>query len=161
MALKRWDVLADLAQRFGLTKFAEVGVKAGKNTCAILKLVPGSTVIAVDPWANWSLEQPMEAELQFDKRMQYFQGRITKLKMTGVEAAKSIEDGSLDCVFIDDDHKYETTLANIVAWIPKVREGGVMAGHDIGSKFPGVDRAVREYFEHFNPEQDHVWWVKC
>jgi predicted O-methyltransferase YrrM len=161
MALKRWDVLARLAKEFGLKRFAEIGVKAGRNTVTILQLVPDSHVIAVDPWAWWSLLQPGECERQFDRRCRNFEDRITKHKMLGVESALLVPDGSLDCVFIDDDHKYDTTKANIEAWLPKLRKGGIMAGHDIQSRFPGVDKVVAEKFPAANIEPDHVWWVQC
>jgi hypothetical protein len=163
VALKRWDVTVELMQKFGLRHFAEIGVKAGKHVAEILKRVPGATVLAVDPWAAWSLIDPNEAERQFDKRAAMFPGRVFKLKMTGVEAAKTIKDGSLDMVFVDDSHEYETTSANIEAWLPKVRKGGIIAGHDIRNGFPGVDDAVLNVLGAVGKielEPDSVWWVR-
>lgn len=51
----------------------------------------------------------------------------------------------MDLVFIDADHRYEAVKADIAAWAPKVRPGGVMAFHDY-LIFEGVTRAVRESF---------------
>jgi hypothetical protein len=164
VALKRWDVLAELAQRNGFKHFAEIGVKDGKNTGMLLRLVAGSHVIAVDPWATWSLPYPIQSERKLDVIAAAFPGRVTKMKMTGVEAAPSIEDGTLDLVFIDDDHEYETTRANIEAWLPKVRAGGIIAGHDIRNGFPGVDSAVLDVLGatgEIHIEADSVWWVAC
>lgn len=50
-----------------------------------------------------------------------------------------------DVVFIDGDHRYDAVAADIAAWLPKVRPGGVLCGHDLGV-FDGVNRAVREAF---------------
>jgi hypothetical protein len=57
--------------------------------------------------------------------------------------------------------------ADIKAWLPKVRSGGILAGHDYdntakyGNRFKGVDRAVNENFAgRFKVETDHVWWVQ-
>jgi predicted alpha/beta hydrolase family esterase len=50
----------------------------------------------------------------------------------------------LDFVFIDADHKYESVKADIAAWLPKVRPGGHIAGHDYHSDWPGVQKAVDE-----------------
>lgn len=66
------------------------------------------------------------------------------IRMPSVEAARQYEDGSLDFVFIDADHAYDCVSADIKAWWPKVKPGGVIAGDDAQGK--GVDRAVREFF---------------
>lgn len=71
-----------------------------------------------------------------------FSGRVHIKRMSTLEAAKLIEDGSLDFVFIDADHSYEAALADIRAWEPKVRAGGLIAGHDVN--WPTVNRAVME-----------------
>jgi Methyltransferase domain len=63
-----------------------------------------------------------------------------------VNAAKSFHDGSVQAVFIDDDHSYEGCAASIAAWLPKVRPDGILAGHDYNPHFPGVIRAVQETF---------------
>jgi predicted O-methyltransferase YrrM len=64
--------------------------------------------------------------------------------------AQSFENVSLDLVFIDADHGYESMRADLAAWTPKVRPGGVIAGHDFEGdacgQFPGVQQAVCEAF---------------
>lgn len=47
-------------------------------------------------------------------------------------------------VFLDADHRYEAVQADIAAWLPLVRPGGVLAGHDYDDE--GVRRAVTEAF---------------
>jgi predicted O-methyltransferase YrrM len=62
-------------------------------------------------------------------------------------AAASFADASVDLVFIDARHEYEPCLADIRAWLPKVRPGGIIAGHDYSwAVFPGVIQAVEEVF---------------
>lgn len=70
--------------------------------------------------------------------------------------------GMVDLVFIDADHTYNGCKGDILAWLPNIKPGGIMAIHDFGKKkrwqrgnlpdkiphplpFPGVDRAVRHY----------------
>lgn len=54
-----------------------------------------------------------------------------------IAAASRHEDGSLDFVFLDDDHTTPHLLAEMEAWWPKVKPGGAMAGHDIDWKSVG------------------------
>lgn len=49
-----------------------------------------------------------------------------------------------DMVFLDAGHKYEDIKADIAAWLPRVKKGGILAGHDYSAQFPGVARAVDE-----------------
>ncbi len=67
---------------------------------------------------------------------------ITKIKLTSEEAADQFEDDSLDMVYIDADHSYQEAIADCRAWYPKVKPGGIFAGHDFQT--PQVRKAVRE-----------------
>jgi hypothetical protein len=50
-------------------------------------------------------------------------------------------------VFIDANHMYESVVEDIAAWLPLIKDGGVICGHDYGSPLhPGVGRAVDEIF---------------
>ena len=53
---------------------------------------------------------------------------------------------SLDFVFIDADHSYESVAKDIDAWRSKVKQGGFLAGHDFCATFSGVVNAVTERF---------------
>jgi predicted O-methyltransferase YrrM len=50
--------------------------------------------------------------------------------MNSVEAASSFGPESVDLVYIDAAHDYENTATDIRTWLPKVRKGGILAGHD-------------------------------
>jgi len=75
---------------------------------------------------------------------------ITPVRSLSVEAASQYADESLDLVFLDADHTYESVLADLQAWYPKVKPGGLIAGHDFVFDHPvskaGVVRAVLEFF---------------
>lgn len=61
-----------------------------------------------------------------------------------VIAADRYEPESVDFVFIDADHSEAAVKRDIAAWLPKVRPGGVLAGHDID--FRDVRAAVLSFF---------------
>ncbi len=59
--------------------------------------------------------------------------------------ASFFADGSVDFCFIDAGHMYDEVKADLAAWLPKMKPGGVMAGHDF-NQVP-VANAVREAFQ--------------
>ena len=76
-----------------------------------------------------------------------------------VEAAKQFDDKSIDYVFIDAGHHYEAVLEDIKSWAPKVRSGGIVAGHDIN--LPDVQKAVSKVYGNiFSVGPDNIWYVK-
>ena len=46
------------------------------------------------------------------------------------EASKNIVDESVDICFIDADHKYDSVIRDIKNYLPKVKSGGILCGHD-------------------------------
>jgi GR25 family glycosyltransferase involved in LPS biosynthesis len=52
------------------------------------------------------------------------------IRQDSVEAAKTFPDNFFDFIYIDADHTEEAVVADIEAWYPKLRKGGMMAGHD-------------------------------
>lgn len=63
------------------------------------------------------------------------------------DGARLYGNASLDYVYIDADHHYEGVCRDLDAWLPKVKSGGIIAGHDF-CDYPsyGVVRAVTERF---------------
>ena len=89
---------------------------------------------------------------KFIESMKPVEGHYNPVRLSSLDAAKLYEDASLDFVFIDAAHDYDNVKADILAWLPKVRPGGAIAGHDFNHAPDenGVDygpgKAVRELF---------------
>ena len=60
-------------------------------------------------------------------------------------AAKSFENESLDFIFLDAHLTYEHTCNDLEVWYPKVKKGGIFAGHDLVSV--DVQMAVDQFRE--------------
>jgi len=60
-------------------------------------------------------------------------------------AAESFENESIDCVWVDALHDYDSVLKDLTAWYPKVKKGGILGGHDFNYDFGGVPRAVHDF----------------
>ena len=150
---------------------AEIGVCHGDN-CAHMLGMPNfiKTLLAVDPWvpypgASWGKEL-QEDHYQNVMKMAGGDPRLIVMRRPSVEAAALVADGALDFVYIDGAHDYENVKADIQAWMPKLRAGGVMSGHDYGDPGPAKDVkiAVDEVFPKLDgvgiPGDAGTWWVK-
>jgi len=68
---------------------------------------------------------------------------IHAVRMSSTEAAALYPDASLDVVFIDGEHTVAAVLADLQAWWPKVKAGGLLLGHD--RDWPDVARGVKSF----------------
>lgn len=66
----------------------------------------------------------------FINNMSPLKGLFNPIRKPSVEASKMYEDKSLDFVFIDASHLYENVLNDVTCWKDKVKDGGILAGHD-------------------------------
>jgi len=94
---------------------------------------------------------------EFIENMKPVEGYYTPIREWSSNAAKLYEDNSLDFVFIDAGHEYEFVHADILAWMPKIKSGGWIAGHDY-PRAPGVKQAVDELIKEFNTS--NACWIK-
>jgi hypothetical protein len=166
----RRNVLSELIAKHGLKIGAETGVGSGPTTHFLLEAHPDLHWIGVDHFpAGFPLVDgsSMPQERQDKYRTNYAMlvelhaPRLTWIDAPVPEAASQVADGSLDLVFIDDDHSYEGCKAAILAWRSKVRPGGWLAGHDYyPERFPGVVKAVKELIPGFGVADDFVWLTK-
>jgi predicted O-methyltransferase YrrM len=82
----------------------------------------------------------------FEKNMKDcgFEDKYSKVVGDSAKSAEKFADKSIDFCFIDGNHTYDFVKKDIQAWIPKVKTGGIIAGHDIDRE--SVTRAVQESF---------------
>jgi predicted O-methyltransferase YrrM len=83
-----------------------------------------------DPYWEITDKQRTEfAEFSFDNMIKNYEN-VYKVKKSSVEASKDFKDGSLDLVYIDAAHDYDSVRQDILTWLPKIKKGGFIAGHD-------------------------------
>ena len=70
-------------------------------------------------------------------------GMITIHEGDSAESAADFEDGTLDFVFIDAAHNYDSVIKDVAAWWPKLKPTGIFAGHDY--PWHEVKKAVDEH----------------
>ena len=150
-----------LLNEWGLLEVGvEVGVCRGLHAKVILDYWPGHLHL-VDAWAKLNgYDETYDHEANYREtlvRLEEHKSRYTLHRQTSIDAAASFADSSLDFVYLDANHAYPAVKADIAAWWPKVKLGGMLAGDDYGivPEQPidfghgrvmfGVHRAVQEF----------------
>lgn len=162
---------------------AEVGVLRGALSSYLLSNAPGLDLVMVDNWLT--TDQQPEAyratgddhALHTDPRRvarhkadamriaDLFYGRAKVCHAASVAAACAFGDGTFDMVFLDADHSEAGVRADIEAWLPKVKPGGWIGGHDIDNNdprfdFSGVRRAVDAWFKTVDLDDNFTWFAR-
>jgi hypothetical protein len=102
-----------------------------------------------------------EAEEIFLERTKDY-NNIVKIKKNSVDAAKEFEDNSLDCVYIDGEHLYDYIRSDIYAWKDKIKDGGVLCGHDFDHNHSSsITKILNEFnlMNEFSVYSDTSWSV--
>ena len=142
-----------LFHKLGLTGVGvELGVLNGYFSMNTFSNSTLSRWIGVDRFEKYSEYQTLyKDQATFDNARQVAQVRYDRMGgelmiSDSAHAALSFEDESVDFIYIDANHAYDFVKMDIEAWWPKLRKGGVMAGHDYKMpEFRGVVVAVNEF----------------
>lgn len=146
--------LAEYFKDLGYKKGAEIGVCTGRYSAILLEKIPGLQLLGVDPYVpykgytDFRRQSTHDTNLALAREATASYPNYCLMMAFGNEAAQWIADGSLDFVFIDGNHQYEAVKQDVGDWAPKVRPGGIVAGHDyyeFKSGRGGVVQAVDEY----------------
>ena len=156
------NVLVDLIMENNVKIFAEIGVARSTTLKHILQRTELSEYWAIDPWSPYKGMRHSKSKweswhMKACARMLYYP-HLRVLRTTSLSASKMFPDGHFDFVYIDADHRYEYVSLDIEFWLPKVKKGGIIGGHDYGS--PGesdVKEAVDECFKDVEKLDNFVW----
>lgn len=166
----RWDILIELLKNRPCPEGAEIGVLGGDCSVRLLEGLPRlRRLYCVDSWCAYAdyaktepaiAKQPLldSAYETFLTRVEPYRPRVQVLRMFSVDAATMVTDDTLDFVFIDANHSYDYVRQDILAWMPKVKDGGIISGHDYNPRW-GVKQAVDELFgASLSTGDDETWW---
>ena len=134
----------------------EVGTSGGENMAEVLKEWKSiEKLYCIDYYPTYidfrnSEDQELLRSMAIQKIITHVKSHLVIDK--SVDAAKKFADGTFDFVYIDANHAYDFVRADVLAWMPKIKNGGIIGGHDYdwcdpenGGEF-SVKRAVDEIF---------------
>jgi len=162
--LTRHD-LADIFAAVGFTKGAEIGVEQGRYAEVLCRANSVLELLCVDAWQASNTYRPHVTQAQVNGFYLATQQRLqpyhaTCLRAFSVDAARAVPDSSLDFVYLDAAHDFANVAADMAAWAPKVRAGGIVSGHDFTTRQTGdpchVEAAVTAWTQAY---QIRPWFV--
>ena len=113
---------------------AEIGVNKGYNATYICNIIQPKLLYLIDPWNNFfdSASGEIIGEAQYIMTKELLQpfSCCKIIRDTSFNVAKTIDNESLDFVYIDADHTYNAVLVDMAQWYPKIKKGGILSGHD-------------------------------
>lgn len=147
----------------------EIGLNRGATTRHLFDNLPNLVLHGVDPFTEYNdwdgtILTPSEREWTYSFFLAHtasYQSRIIHYRMSSDAAAKLLPNNSFDFIFIDGLHTYEQVLKDCQNFYPKIKSGGLFAGHDYNA-IAGVGMAVREFAESVSADifetQNDVWY---
>ena len=155
----------------------EVGSWKGRSTRVLgaAALDTGGVVFAVDAWCGSASEEAdsLVNRVPGHEAFDYFSranadlitaGYIVPLHMYSHQAARALARvgmaGQIDMLWVDGDHLYESVKTDLDAWLPLVKPGGLVCGHDYGRDY--LQRAVHEHFapEAVGCDAGSIWYAR-
>lgn len=158
-----YSAAIELAPANQPTHFVEIGSWLGRSAAFMAVEIANSgkniRFDCVDSWEGTGL--PGEYDAQNDTvKKGLFDQFIENMKP--VERFYQVERGmshevasryafkSLDFVFFDAGHSYEAVDNDLRAWLPRMKDGGIIAGHDFFTSPDGVGKAVKQHVDKFH-----------
>ena len=135
MMCSRKATLPKIFRKFGYKVGAEIGVERGIYSKILCSRIPDLKLYGIDAWQTYPgyrdhVDQDTLDTFFLHTKEMMKDFNFQPIRDFSLNAAKRFNDYSLDFVFIDAAHDYKSVKEDIHAWAPKVRIGGIVAGHD-------------------------------
>lgn len=142
------DALIKYFAECGFKYGAEIGVAKGVFSKYMMDTIPDLDLLSVDAYV------PSGGVSQRRRNSQYVEAKRALVKYaknklifdTSLNVVSKIKEESLDFVYIDADHRFNSVMCDIIEWSKRVKKGGIVSGHDYTKRRTyGVVDAVDMY----------------
>jgi hypothetical protein len=153
----------EFIKRLNLTGIGiEIGVQQGRFSKFILDN-SNLHLIVLDAWRYFETGYPEGGNVSDKQHLIYLnetlstlqtnhEGRFTLIRELSQVAHTFFKDEMFDFMYLDSNHTYSFVFRELENWWPKLKIGGVMAGHDFVDRDEafGVKSAVTNFFREKN-----------
>jgi len=144
----------------------EIGSYMGESTMMFAASHAFETIITIDPLEGKEKFNDIfgydweTVRKEFNNNTRMF-NNIRHIRDYSYNVVDSIPDNSLHYIYIDGDHEYKSVKYDIEMFLPKLKSGGIISGHDyFAEAFPGVVRAVNDLIGRPDQEFSDTSWIK-
>lgn len=165
----------------------ELGVFRGDFSIDILKIIKPKVLHLVDPWeigndkngvGDYGYSETYDKHTAYASDEEYqgvvrsftneiASGQVIVRKSYSYDAVDSFPDKYFDLIYIDACHLYDAVKCDLRDYLPKLKETGLMCGHDyVNVNNFGVIQAVDEFIDENKfeflviNEAQHDWCTK-
>ena len=156
IARRNWGPSGDhgrqsLARLLGSMKCrrgVEIGTHVGLSAEMWCQHAPTMHMMCIDPYVRYNARHSQDGQdSNYDeacRRLAPYNAEI--IREMSMDVVDSVDDKSLDFLYIDGDHEFDPVMMDLIKWAPKVRRCGVIALHDYCVFWRGgVMKAIEAY----------------
>lgn len=151
--------------KFKGSNMIEIGSYMGESTMLFASSQLFNKIYAIDPYIG---DEPFnslseitwkDVKEQFNINTRFF-NNIELIQEYSQYTVSKFEDKSIDFIYIDANHTYESVKNDLQLYLPKLKSNSVIAGHDYCDiKWPGVIKAVNEVLGKPNKVYQDSSWI--
>lgn len=144
----RYD-FANLINELNLKVGVELGVNEGAYSDFLLSNSNLEKLYSIDSWSTdysetlaasfkkWTINhgEVEQAEKTSREVLSKYNDRSIIVKGNSFDAAGQFEDNSIDFIFFDAGHRFTGFALDLIKWWPKIKDGGLIAGHDYWRRY--------------------------
>lgn len=130
---------------------AELGVNKGDFSRQILDICHPQKLHLVDIWNTERYHNGLKLDIENKFEKEFASGQLQINLGLSTDVVKDFPDNYFDWIYIDTEHSYRCTIAELESYASKIKPGGIIAGHDYmmgnwtGMVRYGVIEAVNEF----------------
>jgi hypothetical protein len=153
------EILAELINVFSPNAVGvEIGVCRAATSRYILDHTTTTHLHLIDPWKFYRqsgyhdiLKSQKRADELYSAVLEVMDGYECSIHRKSIEGVDELPD-NLGFAFIDGNHTYAGVMNDLNCIVPKLKSNSLICGHDWTKNYPGVIKAVTDYFTEHKDE---------
>jgi len=146
------------------SKIVEIGTAFGQSAFAMAMLKPQCLITTMDGYNSKEVKW-YDYFLNYRRALKLGLENVVLIQRLSQDFSEEYKD-TIDFLWIDGDHQYESVKKDILLWGNKLKPNSTICGHDYHHSCGGVEKAVKElikplsYSEFKLTENESIWYAK-